>query len=142
MATDPLAPARPPGPKRSRGATFNPDNRFRDATRVAVDDGWSHAPDPEIGEPSRQVRRAELATTVSRLLTLIEAAKPELAKRWQAAKININDVAPSHLSYPAVSRAVASGVMPLTDGNFELLRTVSGGEIIAIIGRLEALARP
>jgi DNA repair photolyase len=55
MATDPLAPP-PAGPRRGRGATFNPDNRYRDATRIAVDDGWSHAPDPEMGEPSRQVR--------------------------------------------------------------------------------------
>jgi len=92
-------------------------------------------------EPSRHVRRAELATTVSRLLTLIAAVKPELAKRWQSAKMAINDVPPSHLSYPAVSAAVASGVMPLSGGNFNLLRTVSGAELMDIIGRLEALAR-
>jgi tetratricopeptide (TPR) repeat protein len=93
-------------------------------------------------EPSRQVRRAELATNVSRLLTLIGALKPELARRWQAARININDVAPSHLSYPAVSLAVASGAMQLSNGNFELLRPVSGAEILDVIGRLEVLARP
>ena len=56
MARDPTSPAAPGGPRRGRGATFNPDNRFHDASRVAVDDGWSTAPDPEIGEPSRQVR--------------------------------------------------------------------------------------
>jgi hypothetical protein len=93
-------------------------------------------------EPGRQVRRAELATTVSRLLTLIAAMKPELAKKWQAASIAISDVAPTHLSYPAVSAAVASGVMPLNGGNFELLRAVSGAEVMDIISRLEALARP
>jgi len=68
MATDPLAPAPPAGPKRGRGATFNPDNRFRDATRVAVDDGWAREPDPEIGEEtSRQVRTTvtiQLARTI------------------------------------------------------------------------------
>ena len=32
-------------------------------------------------EPTRQVRRGELATTVSRLLSLIAAVKPELAKK-------------------------------------------------------------
>jgi tetratricopeptide (TPR) repeat protein len=90
-------------------------------------------------EPSRQVRRAELATTVSRLLTLIGAVKPDLAKRWQAARVNINDVDRSHLSYPAVSLAVASGVMSLAGGNFELLRGVSGAEITDVIGRIEAL---
>ena len=92
-------------------------------------------------EPSRQVRRAELAATVSRLLSLVAVTKPELAQRWKDTKLTINDVPPSHLSYPAVALAVASGVMPLTNGNFELLRTVSGAEIIAVIGRLEALAK-
>jgi hypothetical protein len=38
--------------------------------------------------------------------------------------------------------AVASGVMPLTNGNFDLLRPVTGVEALEIIGRLEALARP
>jgi tetratricopeptide (TPR) repeat protein len=92
-------------------------------------------------EPSRQVRRGELATTVARLLTLIASVKPELAKKWQGARIAINDVAATHLSYPAVSAAVASGVMPLAGGNFELLRPVSGAEAMDIISRLEALAR-
>ena len=32
--------------------------------------------------------------------------------------------------------------MPLANGNFELLRPVSGAEAMDIIGRLEALARP
>jgi hypothetical protein len=93
-------------------------------------------------EPSRPVRRAELATTVSRILSIIAAAKPELAKKWQGARLQINDVSSTHLSYPAVSAAVAAGVMPLAAGNFELLRAVTGTEAIEIIGRLEALARP
>jgi len=93
-------------------------------------------------EPRRQVRRGELATTVSRLLTLIASINPERAKTWQGARVAINDVAPTHLSYPAVSAAVASGVMPLSDGNFELLRGVSGTEAMEIISRLEALALP
>ena len=93
-------------------------------------------------DPSHQVRRGELATTVSRLLTLIAASKPELAKKWQGARVAINDVGSTHLSYPAVSTAVAAGVMPLVAGNFELLRGVTGTEAMDIISRLEALARP
>jgi hypothetical protein len=38
--------------------------------------------------------------------------------------------------------AVASGVMPLANGNFDLLRPVTGAEAMESIGRLEALARP
>jgi hypothetical protein len=80
--------------------------------------------------------------TVSRLLTLVADMKPELATKWQGARVTVNDVSATHLSYPAVSAAVASGVMPLAAGNFELLRGVSGAEAMDIIGRLEALARP
>lgn len=93
-------------------------------------------------EPARQVRRNELAATVARLLTLIASVKPEPAKKWQGARVAINDVPPAHLSYPAVSAAVAAGVMPLSGGNFELLRGVSGAEAMDIISRIEALARP
>jgi hypothetical protein len=93
-------------------------------------------------EPSRRVRRGELAATVARLLSLIGVAKPDLAKKWQGARIAISDVPATHLSYPAVSLAVASGVMPLSNAGFELLRPVTGAEAMEIIGRLEALARP
>jgi tetratricopeptide (TPR) repeat protein len=93
-------------------------------------------------QPQLRVRRGELALTVSRLLALIGAAKPELQRKWQAAKVVVADVPPGHLSYPYVSQAVAAGIMPLTNGNFDLLRGVTGAEAIEIIGRLESLARP
>ena len=93
-------------------------------------------------QPALRVRRGELALTVSRLLGLIGAAKPELLKKWQATTVTISDVPAGHLSYPYASQAVAAGVMPLAGGSFELLRSVSGAEAIEIIGRLESLARP
>lgn len=93
-------------------------------------------------QPELRVRRGELALTVSRLLAVIGAARPDLQKKWQGAKVAVADVPAGHLSYPYVSQAVAAGVMPLTNGNFELLRSVSGAEAIEIIGRLESLARP
>jgi tetratricopeptide (TPR) repeat protein len=92
-------------------------------------------------EPGREIRRGEMATVVSRILGLIAAVNPGAARKWQGAHVTINDVAATHLSYPAVSAAVASGVMTLSNGNFELLRSVSGAEAIDIVGRLEALAR-
>ena len=93
-------------------------------------------------EPNRQMRRGDLAVVASRLLSLIGVIKPELARRLAATKVAIADVDVAHLLYPAVSAAVASGVMPLASGNFELLRGVSGAEAIEIVSRLEALARP
>ena len=79
---------------------------------------------------------------MSRLLTLIASVKPELAKKWQGARVAINDVAATHLSYPAVSAAVASGVMPLSTATSSCCAAVSGAEAMDIISRLEALARP
>ena len=92
-------------------------------------------------DPSGRVRRGDLAIIVTRALQLIAAEKPSLGQKWQGARVTVNDVSASHLSYPAVSVAVASGVMHLTGGNFDLLRNVSGSEAMEIIGRLEALAR-
>ena len=41
-----------------------------------------------------------------------------------------------------VSAAVASGVMSLDGGVFQLLRAVSGAEALDVTARLEALTRP
>ena len=93
-------------------------------------------------QPRLRVRRGELALTVSRLLGLAGAAKPDLLKTWQATAVTVNDVPVGHLSYPSVSQAVAAGIMSLAGGNFELLRSVSGAEAIETIDRIEVLARP
>jgi tetratricopeptide (TPR) repeat protein len=93
-------------------------------------------------QPNARVRRGDLAHTVSRVLTLIAAVKPAAAKAWQAAKLKIADVPAGHLSYSSVSAAVASGVMPLTEnGTFQLLRPVTGAEVVEVVTRLEALAK-
>jgi DNA repair photolyase len=42
----------PPQIRKGRGATFNPDNRFRRDTREAVDDGWMAPPGVEGDEPA------------------------------------------------------------------------------------------
>ena len=52
-----MAAHRPGGPQKGRGATFNPDNRFRRDTREAYDDGHVH--DDEVDAPPR------LKTTVT-----------------------------------------------------------------------------
>jgi tetratricopeptide (TPR) repeat protein len=92
-------------------------------------------------QPNARLRRGDLAQTVARVLSLIAVAKPAAAKTWQSAKQKIADVPPSHLSYPAVSMAVASGVMPLESGSFQLLRPVTGAELTDVVTRLQALAK-
>jgi hypothetical protein len=93
-------------------------------------------------QPAGRVRRGDLAQTVARALGLIAARSPARARAWQGTTPKIADVGPGHLSYAAVSQAVASGVMPLENGAFQLLRPVTGAEAADVIGRLEALARP
>jgi tetratricopeptide (TPR) repeat protein len=93
-------------------------------------------------EPAAAMRRGDVAHTVARVLALIATQRPSRAKMWQDTVPNIADVHPDHLSYAAVAQAVASGVMPLDNGSFDLLRPVSGAEAVAIVARLEALAKP
>jgi len=93
-------------------------------------------------QPRTGLRRVDLATAVSRLLTVVAAKNPELRARWAEAKPKIADVSVGHLSYPAVSLAVASGVMPLLEEDrFAVGRAVSGAEAIDVIGRVLMLAR-
>jgi hypothetical protein len=93
-------------------------------------------------QPAAVMRRGDIAQTVSRVLALIAARYPTRAKPWQSAAPAISDVPPGHLSHQAASQAVASGVMALDNGAFQLLRPVSGAEAVEIVSRLEALARP
>lgn len=89
-------------------------------------------------QPGAAVRRADLADMVSRTLALVAPAA-SLAK-WDAATVNAADVPPAHLAFPAVRRAVASGLLPLEGGAFELLRPVSGAEAAQVVDRLAAMA--
>jgi tetratricopeptide (TPR) repeat protein len=93
-------------------------------------------------QPSATVRRADLARAASRVLELIAAEKPALAAQWRSAsKPRFPDVPAGHLSYPAVSLAVETGVMsPTDDGSFQLTRAATGAEAIAAVEKLEDLA--
>jgi len=94
-------------------------------------------------EPESPIRRGDLAQAVSRLLDLVAIVRPVAARQWQGAAAAMADVAPSHLSYPAVSVAVSSGVMKLLDGcAFGLARPVSGAEAAEAIDRIAQIAGP
>ncbi len=91
-------------------------------------------------QPRSRVRRGDLAAAVSRLVLI--AADAERRDAWTTARPKIADMAPGHLSYPAVSVAVASGVMALDEGErFAVTRPVSGAEAIDVVERVAALAR-
>jgi tetratricopeptide (TPR) repeat protein len=91
-------------------------------------------------QPAAPVRRGDLATVVSRLLSVIASSSPSVRERL-ASRPAIADVPPQHLQHDAVASAVAAGVMPLLDGGtFQVGRPVSGDEAVAAIDRVRALA--
>src|SRR5690242_17022793 len=55
----------PPHAVKGRGATFNPENRFRRDTREAVDDGWQTAvPEDEAAPPPKTIVTIQNARTI------------------------------------------------------------------------------
>jgi tetratricopeptide (TPR) repeat protein len=90
-------------------------------------------------QPASPVTRADLANAVSRTVTLAAVRRPEL-RPYLAARPPIADMSTAHLSYPAASVAIASGVMPLAPGaRFDVARVVSGSEASDIVLRLRDL---
>jgi tetratricopeptide (TPR) repeat protein len=95
-------------------------------------------------QPGDRITRGDLAAAVSVIvLRLADSRRPDLRVLQMADRPQVADMPPGHLSYPAVSNAVRSGVMPLLDGGrFEAARPVSGAEAAEVIARLRALAGP
>jgi tetratricopeptide (TPR) repeat protein len=92
-------------------------------------------------QPRTTVRRTDLAQALARLLAQVAAKNPARAKAWESARLKFSDLSPSHLAYPAVSVAVASGVMTVAaDNSFQPSRPVTGAEAIDAIAKLESLA--
>ncbi len=89
-------------------------------------------------QPDAPLRRLGLADAVSRALAVLRPASAVAA--WDATTLAVSDVPPDHLAYPAVRRAVASGVLRLDGGAFNLLRPVTGAEVVDVVTRLAALA--
>jgi hypothetical protein len=92
-------------------------------------------------QPRLAIRRGDLATAVRRVVTMAAATNPGLRTKI-AAQPKIADMSSAHLVYPAAAVAVASGVMPLIDGDrFEVNREVTGAEAVSAVDRLQALTR-
>jgi tetratricopeptide (TPR) repeat protein len=91
-------------------------------------------------QPQQPVRRVDLAQIVGRVLALIAARRPAAGAEWQAARVKMADLSPSHPTYPAASQAVAAGVLPLAGDAFQPARPVSGAELVGAADRLALLA--
>jgi tetratricopeptide (TPR) repeat protein len=91
-------------------------------------------------QPNASVRRGDLAVAVSRVLTLVASGDPALRARL-AQRPAIADVNRRHVQYAAAAAAVASGVMPLLDGDrFQVGRPVSAAEAMDVLDRVRALS--
>jgi tetratricopeptide (TPR) repeat protein len=91
-------------------------------------------------QPGATVRRSDLAEAASRLLAVIAAIDPALARSWQGARGRFSDIGPGHLSYLAASAAVAAGVMRPAGDAFQPSRPVTGAEAVEVVTGLERLA--
>ncbi|MES1256134.1 MAG: tetratricopeptide repeat protein [Acidobacteriota bacterium] len=92
-------------------------------------------------QPRAVLHRVDLAQAVAHLLERVAAEKPARAKAWQTPRLRFADVAPGHLGYPAVSVAVASGVLAVgPDGRFQPSRPVSGGDAVRAVNQVAGLA--
>lgn len=93
-------------------------------------------------QPNGTIRRGDLASAASHVLTLIAAEKPRLAAKWRDPRPKFADLSPAHLGYPAAARSVSAGVMaPLEGETFQLARPVTGAEALDTVAKLEALAK-
>jgi hypothetical protein len=91
-------------------------------------------------QPQGRVTRADLATAVSRVVSLIARRQPDLRQKM-SERPRIADMSTGHLNYQAVAVAVSTGVLSLTDGRFQVSRLVSGAEAIDAVTKLEKLAK-
>jgi hypothetical protein len=92
-------------------------------------------------QPSASVRRGDLAAIVAALLRIVGGSRPADLARWQAAKPRFADLSSAHVSYPAVSLAVAAGAMsPDAAGRFDPNRLATGADLETAISRVGQLA--
>jgi tetratricopeptide (TPR) repeat protein len=92
-------------------------------------------------QPGGLVRRVDFAQVINRLLARVGANEPARARSWREARVRFTDLSSGHLAYPAVSAAVASGVLTTNaDGSFQPSGVVAGADALAAIERLAALA--
>ena len=92
-------------------------------------------------QPSATVRRGDLASAVSQILSLIAAENPKLGATWRNTRRRFSDIPTGHLRYRAAAMAVEAGIMqPLENQTFQLSRPVTGAEAVAVVDRLADLA--
>ena len=91
-------------------------------------------------DPSRPVRRGNLAEIVVETLELIETQGLDYTQSSDVRAPTFADMSATHLSYGAAQRAVAAGVMAILDNDtFQPSRLVTGPEVVETVDRLAEL---
>jgi hypothetical protein len=92
-------------------------------------------------QPGAVVSRADLAITMSHMLTRLAAQNPVRSRSWADARVRFSDLAATHLAYSAASMAVSAGVMSTAGDNiFQPAQAVTGAEAVQAVSRIAALA--
>jgi len=104
--------------------------------------GWIEVLPNHTFQPAAVVHRADLARIVVAVLTEQAAARGRpLDTAGSAARV-FADVPRDHAARRVAAVVVAAGIMTVDAGNrFQPEAAVSGNELMATIGRLEALSR-
>jgi len=104
--------------------------------------GWMEPFPNHTFQPSALVRRADLAQVAWRVVQDLAASQPAELAAWRSSRPVLADVPWSHLAYPAIAGALASGAMRMAGGDrFLPGRQVTGAETVAAVDRLEQLAK-
>jgi tetratricopeptide (TPR) repeat protein len=93
-------------------------------------------------QPAAEIRRADLADAVARVLALLSASGDRRVSRWQQETPQFTDLAPAHPAYRAAAEATASGVLTDVDGAFRAGAIVSGQDVLDAVQALQRLAGP
>ncbi len=91
-------------------------------------------------QPSRPVRRDELAAALSVLIETALAGRPGDLAHWKAARPRFADVPDGHFFYANAALAVTAGAMTsAADGRFQPTQPISGADFVRAIGRIDDL---
>ena len=92
-------------------------------------------------DPSRTVRRADLAETVGAVLDLLAVGDQQAAATRSSGQPVFSDMPAGHLRHASAARAVAAGVMSVLEGQaFQPTLAVDGATAARAVDRLAALA--
>lgn len=105
--------------------------------------GWIDAMPNHTFQAAGAVRRADLARSVAAVLADIAASRGRKVDMFgdAAGHPAFADMSREHAAFRVAALAVTAGIMTVDGNRFQPAAPVSGAELLAVVGRLEARAR-